>query len=131
MDNDCNGKYSRVPQRNSIMSIHTINYFQGAIGSGKFIVRADFIHKSFEAKKFLREDEFIPSDIVILRSAFNKHGKIFLNQSCVILMENNKKQIELRNMVRDSGGAVLNWSCKDLALKRDVELMKVDFIVSN
>ena len=89
------------------------------------------VHKSFEAKKFLREDEFIPSDIVILRSAFNKHGKIFLNQSCVILMENNKKQIELRNMVRDSGGAVLNWSCKDLALKRDVELMKVDFIVSN
>ena len=94
-------------------------------------MREDFIHKSFEAKKFLREDVFIPTDIVILRSAFNKHGKIFLNQNCIILMENSKKQIELRNMVRDSGGTVLNWSCKDLALKRDVELMRVDFIVSN
>ena len=129
MDNDSDGMLDLIA--NSYLSYILISLlFQGAIGSGKFILRENFIHESFKAKKFLREDEFIPNDIVYLRSAFSKHGKIFLNQNCIILMENSKKQIELRNMVRDSGGTVLNWSCKDLALKRDVELMKVDNIVS-
>ena len=30
--------------------------------------------------------------------------------------------MELKTMVRDSGGNVLNWSCKDLALKRDEDI---------
>ena len=42
-----------------------------------------------------------------------------------------RKQMELKTMVRDSGGNVLNWNCKDLALKRDEDILKIQVIYTD
>ena len=39
--------------------------------------------------------------------------------------------MELKNMIRDAGANIFNWSCRDLALKRDLDLLKVDTIYTD
>merc|ERR1711981_408900 len=60
-----------------------------------------------------------------------KYGKLFINQTAVVLVKDFKKQMELKSLVRDSGGNILNWTCKDLGLKRDEDLLKINVIYTD
>ena len=49
----------------------------------------------------------------------------------MVLVKDFKKQMELKSLVRDSGGNILNWTCKDLGLKRDEDLLKINVIYTD
>ena len=103
----------------------------GAVGSGTYVVLEKYIHDSFIQNRFVEESTYMPSQIELLRQAYMKYGKLFINQTVVVLLKDFKKQMELKSMVRDSGGNILNWTCKDLGLKRDEDLLKINVIYTD
>ena len=103
----------------------------GAIGSGKFVVRADFINDSYEENAWKNEEDYIPPSILTLRSAFMLRDKLYTNQNILILVDNILRLTELRNIIKDGGGNVFRWVCRDLALKRNDETFKIDVIYTD
>ena len=101
----------------------------GAFGSYKFLLKEKYVEDSFKEKRFLCEETYIPEYIVDLRKSYmSRRKKQFQNQTVVILMDDQRRQMELKNMVRDAGANVLNWNCKDLALKRNDAILKIDVV---
>ena len=103
----------------------------GAIGSGKQVVIENYIQVSYKAKKFVNEDPYVPAPIRPFQKEFLENEKKFQNHNVAVLLGNVRKQMELKNMIRDAGANLFNWSCRDLALKRDLDILKVDTIYTD
>ena len=112
------------------------SFIYGAVASGRFVVTSDFILESHAAKYWKDELYYIPSSIMPLRRAFERKGKLFTDQNILILMdldiEGNLSMLrQLQAIVRDGGGTVFPWTCRDLALKRSQETFKIDVIYTD
>ena len=59
------------------------------------------------------------------------YGKFLRRQNVVVLMENKHCQAELEGMVRDCGATSLKWDCKDLSMKKDEELERINVIYTD
>ena len=53
---------------------------------GNFVVKQKYIHDSYEKRQFLPEELYVPNDVESLRLACMKYGRLFENQTCVILL---------------------------------------------
>lgn len=50
------------------------------------MVKQKYIHDSYEKRQFLPEELYVPNDVESLRLACMKYGRLFENQTCVILL---------------------------------------------
>ena len=105
----------------------------GAISSGKYVLKTDYIWQSAKHGKFLPSDNFIPSYLKHNVEHFMQESnkKPFSNTKIVVMVENTRRQAELKVILRDGGATVFNWTKVDFKIKPDSEKMKVDVIYTD
>ena len=89
----------------------------GALASGKHVIMSQFLIQSDASGRFLRETEFIPPFVASIVDHVSKQGKPFVGQTSMVIVENPRRQAELKVILRDGGAKVPDWSVADLSHK--------------
>ena len=103
----------------------------GALASGKFVVRASYLLESARAGAFIKERDFIPNFCQNTLKHVWANGKLFQNQTAMVLIDNARRQAEFKVILRDAGATIRNWSLTYLGIKPKDETLKLDVIYTN
>ena len=103
----------------------------GALASGKHVIMSQFLIQSDTSGRFLKEAEFVPPFVTPIVDHVSRQGKPFVGQTSIVIVDNHRRQAELKVILRDGGAKVPNWSVTDLRHKPLQETRKLDIIYTD
>ena len=114
----------------------------GALAGGKHVITTQYLIDSETSGRFLNERDFIihhtiktytyiPPFVAPIVDHFSAHGKPFVNQTAIVIINNPRRQAELKVILRDGGANVPNWSVTDLLHKPLHETLRLNIIYTD
>ncbi len=109
------------------------NKILGALASNKHVVSSDYLTECEKAGEFLDEEPFIPPAFTRVVERIRSYGgKVFKDMKVLVLTHDSRQKVILRNMLRDGGATLYNWTMMDLANlpPRDLLDVQIAFVDS-
>ena len=103
----------------------------GALAGAKHVVTAKYLLDCDEAGKFLEEKLYIPGFVTSIVDHIEKNGKPFQNQTSIVIINNPRRQAELKIILRDGGANVEHWGLSNLKHLPLFETRKLDYIYTD